>query len=77
MLNGNGKTLLLLIQCTNSPCLHPSAISQSVEVSAMIISTITITPHINAMTLRGLVMVTVSIVVVGAIFEGDGLLFIL
>jgi hypothetical protein len=35
----------------------------------MIIKTITMTPQINAITFSGLVIVTVSIVVVGAIFS--------
>lgn len=34
--------------------------------------TITIKPQINAMTFKGRVIVIVSIVVVGAIAEGDG-----
>lgn len=38
----------------------------------MTIRTITIKPQINAMTFKGLVIVIVSIVVVGAMAEGDG-----
>lgn len=41
------------MQCTNRPCRHPSAISQSVEASARIMSTITIIPQMKAITWKG------------------------
>lgn len=72
MLNGKGGSASSVTQCTNSPCLQPAASSHSVDVSAIIIRTMTIIPQINAITFNGRVIVIVSIVVVGAIADGDG-----
>lgn len=71
-LNGKGSLAPSETQYTNNPCLHPSDKSQSVDVSAIIIRTMTMKPQMKAMTFSGLVMVIVSMVVVGAIAEGDG-----
>lgn len=72
MLKGRGRSAPSETQCTKSPCLQPADNSQSVDVNAIIIRIITIKPQINAMTFKGRVMVIVSIVVVGAMAEGDG-----
>lgn len=72
MLNGKGGSASGVTQCTNSPCLHPAASSQSVDVSAIIMRIMTIIPQMNEITFKGLVIVIVSIVVVGAIADGDG-----
>lgn len=72
MLNGSGFSAPSETQCTNKPCRHPDDRSQSVDVSAITIKTITMMPQINAITFNGLVIVIVSIVVVGAIADGDG-----
>lgn len=72
MLNGKGNVAPSDTQCTNSPCLQPADKSQSVDVKAIIIRTITINPQMKAMTFKGRVIVIVSMVVVGAIAEGDG-----
>lgn len=50
MLNGKGVGASSAMQCTNSPCLQPAAISQSVEASAISISATTIRPQMNAIT---------------------------
>lgn len=51
-LNGSGGTTSSSMQCTNSPCRQPSAISQSVEARARTIRTTTIIPQIKAITWR-------------------------
>lgn len=60
------------MQWTNRPCRQPDDSSQSVLVSAITIRTMTMNPQMNAMTFSGRVMVIVSMVVVGAMAEGDG-----
>jgi hypothetical protein len=72
MLNGKGRSASTEIQCTKRPCLQPADNSQSVDVNAIIIRIMTMNPQINAMTFKGRVIVIVSIVVVGAMAEGDG-----
>jgi hypothetical protein len=69
---GSGSSAPSDTQWKNNPCRQPDDMSQSVDVSDIIMRTTTKTPHINAMTFNGLVMVIVSIVVVGAMAEGDG-----
>lgn len=66
MLKGRGVGACSAMQCTNSPCRQPADMSQSVEASAISMRAMTMSPQMKAITLSGRVMVTVSMVVMGA-----------
>lgn len=50
MLNGKGVGAPSSMQCAKRPCLHPSAISQSLDARPIIISIMTMIPHMKAIT---------------------------
>lgn len=52
MLKGSGVGAPSSMQWANNPCLHPRAISQSVDARPIIISSTTMIPHMNAITCK-------------------------